>query len=220
MNLLMLRYSGGYEHSYLPDAEVAIKDTARRLGDRITTTHKVENMKPDVLAKTDLLIFATTGELPLDDSQKKLLLDFVRDGKGFFGIHNACDTSYKWPEYGEMLGGYFNGHPWTQEVTIKVEDRDHPATRHLDETFKVKEEVYVFKQWDRKKTHVLMSLDNSTVDLSKGKRDDHDYAMGWCHEYGKGRVIYTALGHFDELWHQPWFHGHLEGCIKWATRRA
>ncbi len=34
------------------------------------------------------------------------------DGKGFVGVHSAIDTYYKWPEYGEMIGGYFNQHPW------------------------------------------------------------------------------------------------------------
>jgi type 1 glutamine amidotransferase len=63
-----------------------------------------------------------------------------------------------------------------------------------------------------------MSLDNSSVDLEKGTREDHDYAMGWCHDYGEGRVIYTALGHPDELWDQPWFLEHILACIKWAGR--
>ena len=61
-----------------------------------------------------------------------------------------------------------------------------------------------------------MSLDNESVDLARGNRDDQDYALGWCHPYGDGRVIYTALGHFDELWDQPWFLDHVLGCIKWA----
>ena len=63
-----------------------------------------------------------------------------------------------------------------------------------------------------------MSLDNDSIDLSKGNRDDNDYAMGWCHDYGKGRVMYTALGHPDELWSEEWFREHIAGCIKWAAR--
>jgi hypothetical protein len=42
--------------------------------------------------------------------------------------------------------------------------------------------------------------------------------MGWWHDYGKGRVIYTALGHPDELWEQRWFLQHILACIKWAAR--
>ena len=217
-NVLMLRHSAGFEHSYLPNAEVAIKDIGKASGlYRAVTTHDCGRINADNLKNVDVLIFATTGELPFDDAQKAALLDFVRGGKGFMGIHNAADTLYQWQDYGEMIGGYFNGHPWTQEVTIKVEDTQHPATRMLGKSFKVFDEIYTFKNWDRGKTHVLMSIDNESVDLSKGTRSDHDYGMGWCHPYGKGRVIYTGLGHPDELWAQPWFREHILGCIKWAA---
>jgi len=221
MKVLMSRHSEGWEHTYLPHAEVAIKKLGKESGlfDAVTTARS-RLITAEELAKYDVLVFATTGELPLNEAQKKALLDFVRNGKGFVGIHNATDTFYKWPEYGEMVGGYFAAHPWTQEVTVKVEDTRHPATAMLGKSFKVFDEIYTFKSWDRKKTHVLMSLDNSSVDLSKGTRPDNDYAMGWWHDYGKGRVIYTALGHPDELWEQRWFLQHILACIKWAARLA
>jgi len=216
MNILMLRHSAGFEHSYLPDAEVALKQIGKKNGWRVTTTHMAQWVNADNLAKQDVLVFATTGALPFDAAQKQAILDFVRGGKGFFGIHNATDTCYEWAEYGEMIGGYFNGHPWTQEVGVIVEDGNHPATRMLAKTFKVYDEIYTFKSWDRSKTHVLMSLDKETIDLSKGNRQDHDYALAWCHSYGKGRVMYSGLGHPDDLWHQDWFRQHIEGCLRWA----
>ena len=218
MNILMLRHSAGFEHSYLPDAEVAIKELGQENGWQVTTTHMCQRITAESLEKLDVLIFATTGELPFDEDQKQAILDFVRQGKGFFGIHNAADTCYQWPEYGELVGGYFNGHPWTQEVEVIVEDQDHPATRSLGPRFKVFDEIYTFKNWDRDKTRVLMRLDNDSVDLSKGNRDDHDYAMGWCHDFGQGRVMFSGLGHPDALWHEPWFREHIAGCIRWAGR--
>ena len=39
-------------------------------------------------------------------------------GKGFAGIHSATDTFYGWPEYGALVGAYFDGHPWHQPVTL------------------------------------------------------------------------------------------------------
>ncbi len=218
MNILMLRYSAGFEHTYLPNAEVAIKQIAKANGWGATTTHICQNISAERLASVDVLIFATTGTLPFDENQKKAVIDFVKNGKGFFGIHNAADTGYDWLEYGDMIGGYFNGHPWTQEVGVVVEDTNHPATRMLGNNFKVFDEIYTYKNWDRSKTHVLMSLDNKTVDISKGNRPDNDYALGWCNSYGQGRVIYTAFGHPDELWSQEWFMKHIAGCIKWAGR--
>ena len=217
MNILMLRHSAGFEHTYLPDAEVVLKQIGQKNGWQVRTTHHCQRVSAETLADTDLLIFATTGNLPFEKEQKQALLDFVKEGKPFFGIHNATDTFYDWPEYGELIGGYFSGHPWTQEVGVIVEDDDHPATRMLGQYFKVFDEIYTFKAWDRNKTHVLMRLDNETIDLTKGNREDHDYALAWCHHYGEGRVMYTALGHPDSLWHEDWFQQHIDGCIKWVT---
>ncbi|OPZ30720.1 MAG: Trehalose utilization [Lentisphaerae bacterium ADurb.BinA184] len=218
LNVLLLRHSAGFEHSYLPHAEVTVKELGQESGlFTATTTHACGRITAETLAKTDVLIFATTGELPFSDEQKTAILDFVRGGKGFVGIHNAADTCYKWAEYGELVGGYFNGHPWSQHVWVNVEDNNHPATRHLGRGVLMIEEVYTFKSWDRAKTRVLMSLDKGSIDVSKGNRADHDYAMAWCHPYGKGRSMYTGLGHYDEVWRLPWFRQHILGCIKWAA---
>lgn len=217
-NVLVLRHSAGFEHSYLPHAEVTIKELGRDSGlFGVATTHRCDRITAENLAKYDVLAFATTGELPFDDAQKQAVLDFVRGGKGFFGIHNAADTCYQWPEYGEMLGGWFSGHPWTQTIWAKVEDGDHPATRHLGQAVRVYEEVYTFKNWQRSSTRVLMSVDNESIDLAKGNREDNDYALAWCHPYGKGRVMYSGFGHPDELWSLPWFRQHILGCLKWAA---
>lgn len=218
MKVLMLRHSAGYEHSYLPNAEVALKDMGERNGWQVRTTHLLKNISAESLADTDVLVLASTGNLAFSDAQRHAILDFARSGKGIVGIHNAADMCYDWPEYGELLGGWFQGHPWTQEVNVIVEDTEHPTTAMLGQSFRVCDEIYTFKNWDRDAHHVLMRLDNDSVDLSKGTRDDHDYALGWCHDYGQGRVIYTGFGHPDSLWREEWFLEHIEACLKWAAK--
>ena len=219
MNVLFLRHSVGYAHSSLPDAEVALKELGSEHGWSVRTTHQCEKITADALEQLDVLAFATGGNIPLDTEQRSAILGFVRTGTGFVGLHSATASCYDWPEFAEMLGGWFNGHPWHQEVGVIVEDRDHPATAMLGDGFRVTDEVYTFKNWDRSKTNVLMRLDNETVDLSKGNRDDEDYALGWYHEYGEGRVIYSALGHPDMLWRQSWFREHVAACVEWVGKR-
>jgi hypothetical protein len=29
--------------------------------------------------------------------------------------------------------------------------------------------------------------------------------------------MYTALGHYDHIWHEEWMQQHILGCMKWAT---
>ncbi|MBS7634348.1 ThuA domain-containing protein [Candidatus Bathyarchaeota archaeon] len=216
-NLLMITHSAGFKHDYLPIAREVLKRLGLESGlFNVVATDECNLLTQEGLKKFDAVLFATTGELPLSDEHKMDLIEAIKGGKGFIGVHNATDTFYKFPEYGKMIGGYFQSHPWTQEVTVIVEDRDHPATRHLPDKFRVKEEVYTFRDWSRERTRVLISLDNSSVDLGKGTRPDNDYALCWCHNYGEGRVFYTAFGHFKELWSERWFQKHLLNGILWT----
>ena len=114
----------------------------------------------DNLKKYDAVFFYTTGELPLTDAQKSDLLAFVKNGKGFGGSHCATDTFYKWKEYGDLIGAYFDGHPWHEKVKVVVEDKKHIATRHLGDSFEITDEIYQFKgPYSRDKVKVLMTLE-------------------------------------------------------------
>lgn len=221
--LLYVTHSAGYRHEVLPHSQ----EVVRGLGDQsgafeATATDNVADVDWADLARYDAVAFCTTGDLPMSDADRQALIAFVRGGRAFIGIHNATDTLYKFTPYGEMIGGYFNGHPWHQEVGIIVEDHDHPATRDLPDRFLIHDEIYTHRNWSREKTRVLMRLDNSTVDLSKaaGNRADNDFAMAWCHPFGTGRVFYTALGHDRPAWDNDLFRKHLLGGILWAMGEA
>jgi hypothetical protein len=217
--VLMVTHSAGFKHDYLPKAVEVTTMLGKKSGRfEVTATTECNLLNREDLKKFEAVIFATTGELPITDRQKEELMSAIKAGKPFIGIHNATDTLYKFPEYGKMIGGYFKGHPWSQEIWVKVEDQTHPATRHLPKSFKVKEEVYTFRDWSRRETHVLISLDNSSVDLTRGNREDDDYAMCWWHTYGKARVFYTAFGHYLEIWDQEWFQTHILNAILWAMK--
>ena len=121
--VLVISQTKGFEHDSVPDAMAAIYrmghesrlwDTTLRSDTELITKKdpKTRNMK--TLDYFDALVFAsTTGELELSEDQKRDMLSFVKDdGKGFVGVHAALDTNYQWPEYGEMIGGWFDQHPW------------------------------------------------------------------------------------------------------------
>jgi type 1 glutamine amidotransferase len=169
----------------------------------------------DNLKKYDAVFFYTTGELPLSDAQKSDLLAFIRSGKGFGGSHCATDTFYKWKEYGELVGAYFDGHPWHQKIRVIVEDKNSAATKHLGDSFEITDEIYQFRTpYDRTKVHVLMKLDMDSV-KNPGKRSDKDNALAWTHDYGKGHVFYTALGHREQVWEDPRFQQHVIGGLRY-----
>ncbi len=89
------------------------------------------------LANVDAIFFLGHREIQLDAQQKADLLSFVRDeGKGFVAGHTASTAFESWPEFGEMLGARYDGHPWnTVAGTVINEDPAFPATKHFPSAF-------------------------------------------------------------------------------------
>jgi len=226
--LLMVTYSGAFEHDVVrrapPDhlsvAERAVVELGQRSGAfEVTPLHsrdELERLAAGSFAGVGAVLFFTTGSLPLKPEARRELFRFVRSGGGFVGVHSATDTWYDVPEYGELIGAYFDGHPWHQRVRIVVEDPSHPSTRHLGHGFEITDEIYQFRNWSRATVHVLLRLVPRSVDIGKGKRADHDYALAWTRRHGGGRVFYTALGHGREVWEDERFRRHLLEGIRWA----
>src|SRR6185369_4519112 len=90
----------------------------------------VPEVKGENLRKREELMYKTDAKLPDDLVHVKVLRDslmsFVKGGKGLIGIHAATDSSYAWKEFGEMIGGRFNGHPWGK-ISIRNEDPTNPV---------------------------------------------------------------------------------------------
>jgi type 1 glutamine amidotransferase len=172
------------------------------------------------LANVDAIFFMGHREIQLDDQQKADLLKFVHDdGKGFVASHVALNAMMaSWPEFGEMMGGTYDDHPWgTTPGTVINEDPAFPATKQFPASFPFTDEFYQVKGFSREKSHVLLRLDmskmppNPNVHVTNG-----DFPLAWAKMYGKGRVFYSSLGHDAKTWDNPdVYHMYFE-AIKWA----
>ncbi len=228
--VLVVSQTKGFEHDSISDAmaniwrmghETSLWETMLRSDTELITKKDIPDRNAKNLNYFDALVFAsTTGELDLTDDQKADMLSFVKDdGKGFVGIHAAADTNYKWPEYGEMLGGWFDQHPWmTFNAPIINEEPDFPAVRHFPHAFTKRDEIYQIKNWSREKVNVLLSLDPSKLDYNNPRvhRTDHDFAVAWSKMYGNGRVFYSTLGHTKEAWDDPDIQKMYFEAIRWV----
>ena len=228
-HILVIGQTKGFEHDSVSDAMAAIYNMGKDSGlwDTMLRTDTELITKKDLGRNTktldyyDAIVFAnTTSELDLDDSQKKDMMSFIKEeGKGFVGIHAAMDTNYKWPEYGEMIGGWFDQHPWsTFNAPIINEAPDFPAVRHFPKAFVKYDEIYQAKEWSRDKVNVLLSLDPNKLNYDNPRvhRKDHDFAVAWGKSYGKGRVFYSTLGHTQESWNDPDIRKMYFEAIKWV----
>ena len=228
--LLVIGQEKGYRHEAISHAMATIERLGRETGawDTCirTDTEPLTKTKLEYNAKNlndfDAVLFYTGGTLEMDDRQKADFLSFIHDdGKGFIGVHSASITFTKWPEFGEMLGGYFDEHPWgTFDAPVIVEDPEFPGMKQWAPSFTLKDEIYQIKQFSRENTRVLMRLDATKVDLANPKvhRTDRDFAVTWAKMYGKGRVFYSTLGHVDTNWDKPEMQQMFVHAIKWAMR--
>ena len=165
----------------------------------------------------------------LDDDQRKALLDWTRAGGGFFGIHGTGgDPRYEWKAHvEELVGAQFIGHPMGpqfQQATIHIEAPDHPAMQHLDSTWVRTEEWYSFEKSPRGPgVRVLATLDESTYSprmkialIDRDLRMGGDHPIIWAHCLGRGRAIYSALGHQAEAYSEPAHVTFLEEATSWV----
>lgn len=214
--LLVVTVTKGFRHG---DSIAVAETVLAGLGERSksfsvdyvrTDEEMAQKMTREALKAYDGVVFAsTTGELPLPDREG--FLEWLKEGHAFIGMHAASDTFHKWQPYLDMVGGQFQTHGRQVKVTCLVQDKKHPATKKLGASFEVFDEIYQFKNFDRTRSRALIDMNEHPNDKTPGY-----YPVAWCHNYGKGKVFYTSLGHRVDVWNAPWYQDHILGGIKWA----
>jgi type 1 glutamine amidotransferase len=217
--LLYLTLSAGFHHDVVPFSTEIVKQIGDKSGAFETTVAgDVAPFTSEGLKPYDAVMFYTTGELPMNDEQKNAFVNFIRSGHGFVGVHSATDTFYLWKDYADIIGGYFNGHPWHQQVTIDVADPANGLVSFLAPSFQVNDEIYQIDDFNPETSHVLLRLNPASVDLKKqGTREKwYGWPVAWTRKDGKGRSFYCSLGHEHDVWNDPRYQQLLLNGIKWA----
>jgi type 1 glutamine amidotransferase len=220
--VLYFNLSAGYRHEAIPVSREIMRKIGSAAGFDIVASEDVSVFSAENLQRYAAVMFFTTGELPMNDAQKAALADFVRAGGGFLGVHSATDTFYTWPEYGKLIGGWFNQHPWHQKVRINVADPADPLVAFLGPSIEIDDEIYQIRDFDDRGSHVLLRLDPASVDLTLPDvhREPYGWPLAWTRSYGAGRVFYTALGHEEAVWRDARFHRLMRNAALWVMAAA
>ncbi len=210
--ILVFYKTAGYFHPSIPVGIAAIQKLGKENNFKVDTTNNSTRFRSDSLEKYRAVIFlSTTGNI-LNDNQQTAFENYIRAGNGFVGIHAATDTEYDWPWYNQLVGAYFNGHPHIQPATIRVTDKNHPATRNLPDTWQRTDEWYNFKDINPA-INILATLDEQSY---TGGTNGPNHPISWYHNFDGGRAFYTAGGHTDESYSEPLFLQHILGGIQYA----
>ena len=203
--------SGVYDTFIRTDSNIAAMEPKR-------TTGEAASGGPN-LRMADAIFFLGHRDVPIDEQQKLDLLKFVRDdGKGFVAAHTALTALDAWPEYGDLLGGRYDGHPWNVATGPVVNEApDFPATRHFPPAFTLNDEFYQPKGFSRASARVLLRLDVAKMPANADVHvKDGDLPLAWAKTYGKGRVFYSSLGHDAGAWDNRDVAQMYFEALKWA----
>ncbi len=243
-HVLVLCRAVGWVHSSIPLASKMVEYLGDKTGAWMTTiTYDAAAITPENLKGYDAIFLdSTTGEFlddPNDkaatDLRRQALLDFVKGGKGLAGVHAATDSYHtkgptptgEWPEFNEMIGGFFKFH-WSYPtlIPVKVDDPHSPlTTMYPSRGFVMVDETYTFAQdsFSRKRVHVLtsinyakMSEEDKAKEPAAGRRTDGDYALSYIQRVGNGRVFYEAHGHDEKVYFLRPFVAHMLAGIQYA----
>ncbi len=171
------------------------------------------------LCNVDAIFFLGHREIDLDAQGRADLLWFVHDaGKGFVSAHTAVGAFVSWPEFGELIGGRYDEHPWgVTEAPLIVVDPNFPGMKAFGNGGMFKDEFYQLSHFTSDQNHVVLRLDTTNLDPTKrGIVAGDSYAEAYAKMYGKGRVFYSALGHAPATWDDPRVQDMYLGAIKWA----
>ena len=219
--ILYFTHSAGYRHEVIPASQDVLQQIAAAEGFQIATSEDVTVFARENLRRYGAIMFFTSGELPMSNAQRVAFTDFIRAGGGFLGVHSATDTFYQWSEYQRIIGGYFDQHPWHQNVVLKVADHDNPLVAFLGGSISITDEIYQIRDFDVGGSRVLLRLDPTSVDLTLPNVHRHSYGwpLAWTRSYGAGRVFYTALGHEEAVWRDLRFQKLLRNSALWVLRQ-
>lgn len=150
----------------------------------------------------------------MPQSTRDALQEFVESGGALLGIHTASICFDDWPEWGTVLGGQWQWgisyHPPLGPVSVRPTENPHAVTKDI-RPFEFIDEIY----------HDL-KLQGDVVPLLEGESaaGNGPQPIVWARKYGKGRVVYDALGHDAASVKQPQHQQLLQQATRWLLADA
>lgn len=197
------------------------------------------------IAACDLLITYTCDLVP-DADQLPALRAFLDKGGRWIALHGTNSiirfaddgkalTPNEAPEFMEMLGTRFLGHPPIAPFPVRIVRGDHPITTGLRD-FSVEDELYVSERTADIDVLMAASFEGDCPDFAETLAPDPDVPILYERTIGKGAILYCTLGHcrghYDLqplarfwphpqrcAWNYPVFTEILRRAIGWAMHR-
>jgi hypothetical protein len=194
--------------SFDHEANRWFSEMAARYNFRYDSTNDWTNMNNDYLSRYQVVIFLDTR--PDSSDQRHAFRKYMENGGAWMGFHfaafaltpSAYPQNWDWYHRQFLGAGQYVSNTWAPTTAIlKVEDRKHPATKHLPETFVSAPNEWYKWEYDLRSDpdiKILISIDPSSFPLGTGPKPHEIWHSGyypvvWTNT--KYRMIYINMGH-------------------------
>ena len=227
--VLIFNKTNGFIHKEaLPAADAAFSELASSNGWSVFVTNNGAIHNPQDLQRFDLIVWNNVSGDVLTEPQRAAFKNWIEGGGGWLGVHGTGgDPMYKWDWYVEtLLGAQFVGHtmsPQFQDADVHTAQPVVPLTAQLPNPWRLpQEEWYAFASNPRDKGYeILLTLDEASYQ-TKGKSFfgtdtmEGEHPIAWRHPVGKGRAVYSAIGHQAATYSNSDYRGFLSRAMRWA----
>jgi hypothetical protein len=148
--------------------------------------------------------------------QGKAVRQFVDSGGSALFLHNVTHVGLANPDFRDVLGASYLGHPPIRTFKVKVKNPNHPITNGVNDFVVTDEQHYM--TYDKDPKYVLLGTVN--VDGLTYKDLGATALGGWAYDYGKGRVCYFSPGHMVSVLWNPEYVKLQHNAVRWLLRQA
>ncbi|MDQ6871377.1 MAG: ThuA domain-containing protein [Gemmatimonadota bacterium] len=196
--------------SFLHEAEQWFPEIAAKYNFSFDTTSNWDNLNSEFLSRYQVVVFLDTR--PEKPAQRAAFQSYMEHGGAWMGFHfsgfaltpSVYPANWDWYHNTFLGSGSYVSNTWRPvSAVLRVEDRKHPATRHLPLTFKSSPSEWYRWEKDLRQNpdiDVLLSIDSTSFPLGAGPKQNEIWHSGYYPVVWTNRnykMIYLNMGHND-----------------------
>jgi hypothetical protein len=194
--------------SFVHEANSFFAAMAGKYNFQYDSTNNWTNMNDEFLSRYQVVIFLDTR--PDSADQRKAFEKYMENGGAWMGFHfaafaltpSAYPQNWDWYHRQFLGAGQYAGNTWAPtKAVLRVEDRIHPATKHLPATFIASPNEWYKWEYDLRKDpaiKILISIDSTSFPLGTGPKPHEIWHSGYYPVVWTNtnfRMIYINMGH-------------------------
>jgi type 1 glutamine amidotransferase len=169
--------------------------------------------------KYDVLVFYDMFD-SISAAQQQAYIRLLKKGASMIFLHHSLVSYQHWPEFLQITGGQYHtqpvvvnsdtlkaGYEHDVNIPVKVEDKNHPITRGIND-FEVVDEIYSGVEILPRVKPLLSTTHPKSM-----------HYLAWINHYGNSDIVCIQLGHGPSCHTDPNYRRLIQQAIEWSAKR-